>query len=222
MCKLTQGSFCIRTLAVVALAGFAPAAAAQMQGVSYDGEVTGSIGEMAYQGRIPAPNPPNAEIPGGAHFTVEQEGQQRFIRVLVTALGSQAPARRGPDGYYGDNAVRIEMGFAVPASASDSDLTQDLLEFASLSFVEVWPSRVRAPALQYNTMFNQPDLSLATLEWSDDGIRLEGSISGEACLHFYDVDDHGNRTPTGARVMGETVCPSVALEFSALATPFEG
>ncbi|MCH8522903.1 hypothetical protein [Glycocaulis sp.] len=222
MTRHTSKSSCIGALAALALAGIAPTYTAHAQiVVKYEGEVTGSIGDMAFQGRIIVSDPPSREIPEGAHFTVETEGQQRFVRVRVTAPGSRF-APRGPDGHYGRNTVRIEMGFAMPASASDSDLTQDMLEFASLDFVEVWPTGVRTPTLQFNTMFNQPDLSLTTLEWGSEGIRLAGSVTGEPCLYVYHSDDDGHHSPTEARVLGETVCPAVALEFSTLARPFDG
>lgn len=222
MSAFTCKSSGLRALAVLALASFAPTGAAHGQiVVKSDGDVTGSIGQMAFEGSVIVSDPPSTEIPEGAHFTVETEGQQRFVRLVLTAPGSRF-APRGPDGFYGNNTVRIEMGFAMPASASDGDLTPDMLEFSSLTFVEVWPSRVRVPVLQYNTMFNQPDLSLTSVEWGSEGIQLAGSVSGEPCLYVYHTDDDGHPSPTEVRIMGETVCPAVSLEFSALARPFDG
>lgn len=210
------------TLAGAMVACGTQAAFAQAPGVSYDGTITGSIGTMAYKGRIPVANPPEAEMPDGAHYTVEHEGADRLVSVRLTALDSRAPPRRGSDGFYGDNAVRIELGFFVPASAAEGEISSDMLEWASLSFVEVWPSRVKAPALQYNTMYTPPELSINTLAWTVEGIHLTGTLNGVACLYFYDADEHGNRTPSAARVMGEGVCPAVDMAFSATAKAFGG
>lgn len=218
MTKITKGPICLRTLAILSLIIGVPSAA-QTQGLNSDGEVTGSIGEMAYQGRIPVHDTSDAEFPSGAYYTVEQEGANRMVHMVITATAAMFPGR-GQDGVYGNDTVRIELGFVVPTSAGDTDLSQDMMEWSLLTYFEVWPSGVRVPALHYSTLYRPPEVSLSTLGWGEDGISVAGTVSGEACLYFWDADERGNMSPTGARIMGETVCPDVALEFSALARQF--
>lgn len=201
----------------LALCMFAGTASAQSQGVTRAGSVTGTIGDMAYEGSIPMPNPPNADLFDGAHYTVAMEGSNLSLRVKILAIGQNETIRNSPTGYYGDNAVQLDLVFEFTQDGRDA-ISADNIVSSSVTFIEAWASRVPSPALQYQTMFSQPAVSVDTFNWSEDGIEISGSVSGEACLYVHDIDERGDRVNAQARVMGETFCPEINLDFSALAT----
>lgn len=190
---------------------------AQSQGVTRSGSISGSIGEMSYEGGVPVPNPPNRDIIGGAYYDAALEGRDVALTVRVLAVGSGESIRRTPHGYYGNNAVRLEFVFNLPEGTTPEQLNGDMLEWSTASFVEVWGTNVIAPSLQYSTKYAPPSVSFETLELTDDGLAMSGRVTGEACLYSYDVDMRGDRSATQPRIMGETLCPRIDLEFSAVA-----
>ncbi|KAA5805413.1 hypothetical protein F1654_05390 [Alkalicaulis satelles] len=196
---------------------FAGAASAQSQGVTRAGSVSGVIGDMAYEGSIPMPNPPNADLFDGAHYTVAMQGANLALQIKILAIGQNETIRNSPTGYYGDNAVQLDLVFEFTQDGRDA-ISADNIVSSSVTFIETWPSHVPSPALQYQTLFSQPAVSIDTFNWTRDGIEISGSVSGEACLYVYDIDQRGNRVNSQARVMGETFCPQINLDFSALAT----
>jgi hypothetical protein len=207
----------IISAAALALCMFAGAVTAQSQGVTRAGSVAGTIGDMAYDGSIPMPNPPNADMFEGAHYAVSMEGATLALQVKILSIGHNDTIRNSPSGYYGDNAVQLELGFEYAQDGRDA-ISADNLVWSSVTFVETWPSRVQSPALQYQTKFSPPTVSIDAFDWTDEGIEISGGVSGEACLYAYHIDERGDRVTSQPLVMGETLCPEFSLDFSATAT----
>lgn len=196
---------------------FASAVTAQSQSVTRAGSVTGTIGDMAYVGSIPMPAPPNADLIDGAHYMVSKQGADMALEIKILSIDQNEMIRNSPTGYYGNNAVLLELVFEYEQDGQNP-LSADTIVWSSISFVETWATRVPSPALQYQTMFSQPTVSIDKFNWVEEGIEIAGRVSGEVCLYLYDIDERGDRVSSQPRIMGETLCPQIDLVFSALAT----
>ncbi|MGY6628405.1 MAG: hypothetical protein ACXIVL_07795 [Oceanicaulis sp.] len=210
------------TLALLACLAAGDTARAQTQNHAFQGEIRGAFGSLDYVGRIPAPDARRSTIPRGANYAVMADGDSTAVMVHFVSIGANEAIRRGPEGYYGDMAVRLDLEFGMEGSANEASLTADMLQWASVSFVEHWASDVIAPSLFYATKETMPSISLETVDWTDEGIQLSGAMTGEACLYFDGTSHQGDVVRSRAVIMGEPLCPRFELRFSALASPWPG
>ncbi|MCH8488766.1 MAG: hypothetical protein LAT81_02400 [Oceanicaulis sp.] len=206
------------TLGLLACLAAGDCARAQTQDHAFQGEIRGTFGSLDYEGRIPAPDARRSTIPRGANYAAMADGDNTAVMVHFVSIGSDEEIRRGPEGYYGDMAVRLDLEFGMERGAGEASLNAGMLQFASVSFVEVWASDVITPSLFYATEETMPSVTLEVVDWTDEGIRVSGAVSGEACLYFDDTSQHGGVVRSRAIIMGEPLCPRFDLQFSALAS----
>lgn len=204
---------------LAALAGADPMRA-QTQDHAFQGEIRGAFGSLDYAGRIPVPDARRSTIARGANYAVMADGDNTAVMVHFVSIGASEEIRRGPEGYYGDMAIRLDLEFGMERGTAEASLTADMLQWASVSFVERWASDVIAPSLFYATNETMPSISLETVDWTDEGIQLRGAVSGEACLYFDGTGHHGDVVRSRAVIMGEPLCPRFDLRFSARASPW--
>ncbi|MCH8522904.1 hypothetical protein [Glycocaulis sp.] len=207
-------------LALLAWLAAGDPARAQTQDRAFQGEIRGAFGSLDYEGRIPVPDALRSTIPRGANYAVMADGDNTAVMVHFVSIGADEEIRRGPEGYYGDMAVRLDLQFGMERGADEASLNRWMLEWASVSFVEVWASDVIAPSLFYATKETMPSISLEAVNWTDEGIQVSGAVSGEACLYFDGTAHHGDVVRSRAVIMGEPLCPHFDLRFSALASPW--